>query len=147
MKRVEVNREITETVVDVFYEALDGTRFISESECRKYEESALGVLLGKMSKFSINNEIESEWFDCNDENKYKCVLPATEEHIDILNQIWKCFSGSNKDDLKFSQSDINTPVLVGYRFCCSYELDSVWFVKLVDEIANITDNRFTIKRC
>lgn len=44
----EKKREVVDTYV--YYEAIDGTRFTSEEECKKYEGSAKGVLRGKLKK-------------------------------------------------------------------------------------------------
>ena len=48
---------IQETKYITKYKAIDGTIFNSDSECKKYEESAKCALLYKYNKFAFNRSI------------------------------------------------------------------------------------------
>lgn len=50
MREVKRTRTIEEVTG---YEATDGTYFTTKEECKKYEESALGVLAGRITKYRI----------------------------------------------------------------------------------------------
>lgn len=51
MKRVEIK----ETVSKYVWEAIDGTKFNSEEECKKYDNSAEAVLLANYNSLVINS--------------------------------------------------------------------------------------------
>lgn len=52
----EITKEHTHVEKYYVYEAFDGQESIDEKECRKYEESALGVLRSKMLGCVVNND-------------------------------------------------------------------------------------------
>ena len=56
MKEIKkvVTREVKETFTG--WEAIDGTFFDDKAECKKYEESAKGVLRGKLAKLIVNKK-------------------------------------------------------------------------------------------
>ena len=56
MKEIKTER----TVYDISYEAVDGTSFTNKEECEKYDNSALGVLRGKVKEFAVNKPVD-EW--------------------------------------------------------------------------------------
>ena len=88
MKKIE--REIT-TKELVGYEATDGTMFQSEEECAKYEGSAVGVLMGRIMKFTVNKGTEYDIFDgigCGDTEVY-VVRPRDEKDIDTVKQLFE----------------------------------------------------------
>lgn len=52
---------VTKSYVEVFI-ANDGTEFSSESECRKYDESAMGVLRAKYAPMVVKNFLRKWYF-------------------------------------------------------------------------------------
>jgi len=148
MKEIKTTKQEVKEIIEITYEAIDGTIFVSKEECEKYEKSAVGVLMGKTAKFTIATDIDTDVIDGSDENKYKCVVPKTQEDIDVLNQIWKCFSGRTRETLAFDEEDINTPIIIGYRFSYnnSAEFDWVWFHKLKTFIDEVTDEEFRLEK-
>lgn len=79
--------EIKELTV-VGYKAADGTVFKLQEECRKYEESAKGVLMAKYAKYIVKKTDECELFRCGNEDSESVDLyKVTPESIDILRQI------------------------------------------------------------
>ena len=112
----EVKKEIIETIT--IYQAADGSEFNNAEECKKYENSAAGMLMCKVSDFSLG-EI-SNTMDENDDNIYKLVIPTTQEQIDTLNHLHKLFGGRTLDTLlsqfptkEFDTSDEYTWDVVG----------------------------------
>ena len=57
MKEVTIETQRVET--HVLYEAVDGTRFCSKEECEKYENSAKGVLRGKLKALIVNEPVNA----------------------------------------------------------------------------------------
>lgn len=144
MERIENKREVTQTVTDISYKAIDGTMFSNEEECRRYEESAEAILLSKIKEFQIKEIAGNDLFESNDEGIYRIVVPTRESHIDTLNQLWKLNEGASKRDLFFSTEDLNKVIAVGIRFCSNDKIDWVWFWKINDVIRSITDNKYYI---
>lgn len=87
MRKIEVKRE----EVDILYEAVDGTAFKDEEECRKYEQSAKGVLISKYLPLVVDVTTEYKLFGCGEED-YTVELIKIEESKDIDNvmQLWLC---------------------------------------------------------
>lgn len=85
MKKIEVKRE----EVDILYEAVDGTTFKNEEECRKYELSAKGVLISKYLPLVVDVTTEYKLFSCGEEG-YTTELVKIEESedIDTVMQLW-----------------------------------------------------------
>lgn len=136
----EVKKEVI--TYNTIYEAFDGQQFVDKEECKKYEESAVGVILQKLNTCVITEHINSDWFDCGDENNYKTLCPRTQIDIDNLNHLHKLFGGKNNDNLYFTEEDINTIILIGYRFYHN-ELDWVWFNKVDELISDLTAGKVT----
>lgn len=121
------------------FESYDGIEFDDESECRIYENSAIGVLLQRLEPCVINNNAEVIMDDC-EENKYKTIIPKNEDDIDIMNQL--CLAiGYNK--LPVTDSDIGSVFLLGVRRY-QEKVDWLWFYNLNAFVKNVTNNKFEI---
>lgn len=138
-------KEITKELITCipYYQAFDGTEFKDEQECIKYEESAAGVLLEKVSHFTLSKDIQNEMDESTD-SLYRAILPTKTEHIDALNQLYFMYGGKNKSDAKFSKSDIFKPILLGIRIWDS-KIDWLWFYKVEDFVKEVTANKFTVQ--
>jgi len=141
----EVKETITKEVTK--YQAFDGEKFDTTEECQKYENSAAGVLFGKIDDFTVKTDCTFEP-DENDENKYKAVIPRNQHDIDILNQLWKLYGGKSKEDiLLFDGTYIKSLIFVGYRFYYNSpgELDWVWFYDLKSMVKKACGDKYTVK--
>lgn len=70
------------------YVAEDGTEFNDKDECRKYEESAKGVLLGKYSPKVVKESYEYRVFGVGSEdNHLDIVRVETQEDADLILQL------------------------------------------------------------
>ena len=145
MKKVEEIVERTVRDTHVHYEAIDGTTFTDEQECIKYEGTVEAVLLAKVKEFELKEIPGNDFFESNDEGVYRVVVPTTNEHIDVLNQLWFLNGGAKNKEPLFSTEDINTLILVGIRWCMA-STDWVWFWKVEKVIEKITDNKFALSR-
>lgn len=69
------------------YQAVDGTEFTQKEECVKYENSALGVLRGKIKRLTIC-EPQDAWILMGgyDDHQVIAVKPQTEVDVDTILQ-------------------------------------------------------------
>lgn len=87
MKKIQ-KEVVTKSYVDIFV-ANDGTEFRSESECRKYDESAMGVLLAKYAPMVEKTFFEDDIFPAGyEENPVEIVRVKNQEDADILLQLF-----------------------------------------------------------
>ena len=137
MKEIEVKSEFTIK----YYRAFDGTDFKDSEECQKYEESAYGVIASKLMECVVKENVEIPEFDISDENVYHTIVPRTEEHIDLINQIYFMFNG--RTEPLCTIADVGTPILWGFRLCNNV-IDWAWFYKLNNFIEKVTNNKFVV---
>jgi hypothetical protein len=142
MKKVvkEEKREYIEHIT--IYVANDGTEFTCEAECHQYEESALGVLYGKLKEITIAEEVSYEADDGSD-NLYNCIVPQTQEHLDVMNQICAILDPEQTSKLPIF-TELRVPYLVGYRFCGG-KFDWIWFYDLNKIVKDVTKDKFNIE--
>ena len=83
MKKLEKDLITKYTV----FQAVDGTEFSQKEECEKYEESALGVLRGKIKKLTVC-EPQDAWtlMGGYDDHQVIAVKPQTETDVDTILQ-------------------------------------------------------------
>lgn len=141
----EVKETITKEVTK--YQSFDGERFDTLEECQKYENSAAGVLFCKIDDFTVKADCIFTPDEGSDENKYKAVIPRNQRDIDLLNQLWKLYSGRDREDIKFNGTYIKSLIFVGYRFDYSNpgELDWVWFYDIKGMVERACENKYTVK--
>lgn len=101
MKQVE--RQVTKIVTETAFEATDGTLFTDKEECKKYEESALGVLRTRLSKLFVNEPVDA-WalMGGMDEHTIRGVALSKEEDIYVFLQWFYaehpyCLNDSHKE--------------------------------------------------
>ena len=140
----EIKREITDT--HIHYEAVDGTRFTSQSECEKYENTAIGVLMARVKEFMIADEetADGDWLEDGSDNLHKTLVPKTLRDIDTLNQLWFLFGGKSKQEPMFSKEDLNTVIIMGYRWYKEGEFDWVWFYKFNEIVNDMTNGKYQL---
>ena len=141
MKTVTKDIQVTNHITQ--YEAADGTVFTTQEECQKYEESAAAMLLAKLKDCEITRAMDTQWFDCSDDNEYRTLLPTTIDQIDAMNQLWFMHGGCNQEEAKFTEKDLDTLVLMGVRYCNS-QLEWCWFYKFDYIMQQMTNDKYTI---
>lgn len=69
------------------YEAVDGTEFRDRAECERYENSARGVLRGKLKKITLD-DTHNCWDLMGGEENYVCLAlaPKTQEDVNVILQ-------------------------------------------------------------
>lgn len=138
----KVNKETIVSTQE--YEAFDGTRFSFAEECEKYEDSAAGVLLAKLSAITLKKGMTLD-IDGNDDNEYSTIVPKTQEHLDAINQLEKIFHLPNTTSENFAdEKDLHLPILMGKRMDRG-TLDWVWFYKLDFFVRLVTDSKYMLE--
>jgi hypothetical protein len=85
MKEIIKERTVTEKYT--VYEAVDGTQFDFKEDCEKYDNSAKGVLRGKLKDLIVNDEYNGwDLMGGNENNNIIAVKVPTEADIDIVLQ-------------------------------------------------------------
>ena len=112
MKEIQKKRED----YDTWYEATDGTEFNSPEECRKYEESALGVIRSKIAKLIVydTRKISGEdaWTVMGgcDDHDIVAVKMNTSTDLDLVKQwlLLECpyYNSEGREELKAKRFEI-----------------------------------------
>ena len=81
----ELTKERTITQKYTVYQAVDGTEFNSREECEKYDNSAKGVLRGRLKEFVVTDKYDCrELFRGYEDNKCLALAVPTEEAIYVI---------------------------------------------------------------
>ena len=129
---------------ETFYVSFDDIEFYNEEECKKYEESACGMLLSKLMECEINRGNECDFFDGNDENQVRVLVPTCQKHLDIINQLYHMWYPKQLDDTFVTQKDLGMPILLFYNIY-NDAIDCMWFKKLDAMISYITKDQFKLE--
>lgn len=85
MKKIQKERK---SCYDVFV-AVDGTEFLTEEECKKYEESAYGVLMARYKKLIVKSGTEYDLVPSGSEdNSCEVVKVETQADADTVLQLY-----------------------------------------------------------
>lgn len=113
MKKIE--KEVVTKVVEG-YEAMDGTMFYDEEQCKKYEQSAIGIIKGRVKKFVINEGTECGLLGTgSDENTVWVCKPTTEADIDAIKQMYNLYGG-RAEYLPSLDNQVGKVVLVTFGY-------------------------------
>ena len=144
----EIKEETKREVVDVniYYEAVDGTKFTNKEECVKYEDTVCCVLMARAKAFAIATEEEQSInpFDDGSEANYIMLLPQKQEDIDTINHLYVLPRKAASAEPYFTKEHIGKPILMGYR---TYEdgLEWSWFFDMQKTIDTMTAGKFELK--
>lgn len=71
------------------YQASDGAEFINYEECRKYEDSALGVVRGNVAKLIVGRTDDAwELMGGNDDNSVIAIKMNCAADVDLVKQLF-----------------------------------------------------------
>jgi len=83
----EITKERTKVEKYIVYEAVDGTEFDFKEDCEAYDNSAKGVLRGKLKALIVNDEYNGwDLMGGNEANTIIAVKVTTEADIDVVLQ-------------------------------------------------------------
>ena len=85
----EIEKERTRVEKYKVYQASDGTEFMNYEECRKYEDSALGVVRGNVAKLIVGRTDDAwELMGGNDDNSVIAVKMNCVADVDLVKQLF-----------------------------------------------------------
>ena len=85
----EIVKERTNVEKYKVYQATDGTEFMDYAECRKYEDSALGVVRGNVAKLIVGKSNDAwELMGGNDDNSIVAIKMNSEADVDLVKQLF-----------------------------------------------------------
>lgn len=94
-----VSRERVQKSVYNVYIANDGTEFQDKEECKKYEESAEGVLMAKIKHLVVKDISEEEfWGFGSCDNTVWVIKAESQEDVDTIMQAYFLMNPSAKRD-------------------------------------------------
>jgi len=83
----EITKERTKVEKYIVYQAIDGTEFDFKEDCEAYDNSAKGVLRGKLKALIVNAEYNGwDLMGGNEDNTIIAVKVPTEVDIDVILQ-------------------------------------------------------------
>ena len=127
--------EIKKEVV-VGYKSYDGQEFTNIEECKKYEESAKGVLAHSYSKAVILSDSEWNIFGFGSEEDIVDIVKVTADNANIIKQYMILLGNNYKMEEKFNLIDSaaeNGEYLVINR---GYDRDNFWIIDTLQRLAN-----------
>ena len=105
MKRIEKEIKSYKTI----YVANDGTEFSSEEECKKYDESAKGIIFSRYNKLILCKTDEYALY--YDEHEIDIVKPTCERDKDTIMQMyWYIHELSSEDSIKEQEDYIDRAI-------------------------------------
>ena len=127
-------REIKETktiekVIRTDYVAEDGTIFINEEECKKYEESALFAVSKKLKRLTKAYASQYDiWDECCDEDEVEIFQVDTGDDLDCLRRYLYLKGVNEHSDADKKGLTIGDSVTVGHEVIVfwSYDHDYFW---------------------
>ena len=85
----EVIKERTNVEKYKVYQAVDGTEFMNYEECRKYEDSALGVVRGNVAKLIVGRSNDAwELMGGNDDNSIVAIKMNCAADVDLVKHLF-----------------------------------------------------------
>ena len=107
----EVIKERTNVEKYKVYQASDGTEFMNYEECRKYEDSALGVVRGNVAKLIVGRTDDAwELMGGNDDNSVIAIKMNYAADVDLVKQLFLLehpyYNETERKELKQKKFDI-----------------------------------------
>lgn len=95
----EIKVETPRVEISYLYEAADGTRFNDQEECRKYENSAMGVVKSKIKSLVVEEGLDAwELMGGYDDHSVTAVKLTKPAHADLLKQFMLLLHPYYNDD-------------------------------------------------
>jgi hypothetical protein len=146
----EIIKERTKVEEYKVYQAIDGTEFMDCEECRKYEDSALGVVRGNITKL-IAGRADNAWdlMGGNDDNSVVAIKMNCDADVDLVKQLFLLehpyYNSDERKEAKQKKFDIidnaynsNDVVLFGINYDGDYYF--------INSRQNIIDNLINLDK-
>ena len=135
-----IEKKIEQVSYDYVYVAADGTEFADKGECQAYENSAYGVLRGRLAKIALKQMSECDLFDgagC-DENESFIVVPKSEEEVTHIQQL--AYMKAYNKETQAEKVAVGKVLVV--TFSC--DGDCVWIADLGEIVSKATDGKYKV---
>lgn len=143
----EITKERTKVEKYTVYEAVDGTQFDFKEDCEKYDNSAKGVLRGKLKALTVNDKYNGwDLMGGNEDNKILAISVPSQAAVDIilqsyyLDQSWILMDGReeyrNKVILAVNQAYREGDIVL-FGINCD---DELYFIDTRSNIINRLNN-------
>lgn len=120
------------------YEAADGTQFDDKQECIVYENSAIGVIKGRIKEFCIKETTEDDLFHAGScDNEVWVCVPKTLDDIDKIRQ-FLLITGNSEERVNRLKDDQVGRVVFVY---IGYNNEWSWFRTLDDILEYALGNK------
>lgn len=117
------------------YVAADGTEFNDKEECRKYDESALGVLKGRVKKLATKVSNEADLLGSgNGDDESWVIIPKSADEVALIRQLLSLM-GMKAEHTEFLESQIGKVIWLTQ----SYDQDYMWFDTLESLTKRVTE--------
>ena len=148
----EIEKECTRVEKYKVYQATDGTEFINYEECKKYEDSALGVVRGNITKL-IAGRADDAWdlMGGNDDNSVIAIRMYCAADVDLVKQLFLLehpyYNKDESKELKQKKFDIidtayNKGDVVLFGINCEGDY---YFINsrqnIIDNLNNLTEKK------
>ena len=148
----EVIKERTNVEKYKVYQAPDGTEFMNYEECRKYEDSALGVVRGNVAKLIVGRTDDAwELMGGNDDSSVIAIKMNCAADVDLVKQLFLLehpyYDETERKELKQKKFDIidtayNEGDVVLFGINCDGDY---YFINsrqnIIDNLNNLTEKK------
>jgi hypothetical protein len=146
----EITKERTKVEKYTVYQATDGTEFIDCEECGKYENSALGVVRGNITKL-IAGRADDAWdlMGVNDDNSIIAIKMNNEADVNLVKQLFLLehpyYNDEERKELKQKKFNIiDTAYDNGDAVLFSINCDGDYY--FINSRQNIIDNLMALDK-
>lgn len=116
-------KQIEVKSIKTVYVAVDGTEFNDKEECRKYDESAIGVLKGRVKKLAVKVSNEEDLLHSGgEENESWVIIPKSADEIALIRQLLLVM-GLKMERTEGLESQIGKVIWLTQN----YDQDYMWF--------------------
>lgn len=137
MKQKQIEVKSYKTV----YEAVDGTEFENQEDCKRYDSSFAGVMRGKMKKFVIADGQEDIFFNCGGEPTVLVCVPKNIKELDIIRQFLLA-NNNTRDQIEYITDDCVGRVII--VTISEYEDNVAWVDTLDKLVERLTNGKFKV---
>ena len=121
MKQITKEKVSTYTV----YQASDGTEFEDKAECKKYEESAAGVIKTRLKEFTRKQITENDLYGIgSEEYEYVILTPTINEHYNTILQYYNLINTAScyeENRTKLINAIKNNPEILVFGIGTAYD--------------------------
>ena len=137
MKTKQVEIKSYKTV----YEAVDGTEFENQDDCKRYDSSFAGVMRGKMKRSVIAEGQEDHFFSCGGEHTVLVCIPKTVKELDVIRQFLLANGNTTEQVENITDDYVGRAVIITVY---EYDENLAWFDSVDKLVERLTNGKFKV---